>query len=218
MPVRMDQVFFITGIFNYKAMKKAALLVITLILILIFQSCSKEGTTITAAKSEIKINFKGKQYTITPAESPSLYAASVSIPLANSTGGQQQISRVSFYGESSQIALGTAAFRKGGPEGTYTFEALLGQYNQYWRLGAFYQHSQDLPSLSFGTTVPAPGDITAVVLVDKTAGNISYIPVPSTSSMTVTTSTDKQISGSFNLQVKNGTVTENVTGTFTVVK
>jgi hypothetical protein len=199
-------------------MKKTANLVIASILILLSQSCTKESTSTTAAKSEIKINFKGKLYTITPAESPSLYAASVSLPLANSTGGQQQISRVSFYGESSQIAVGTAAFKKGGPEGTYAFEALLGQYSQYWKLGAFYQHSQDLPSLSFTTTVPSPGDITAVVLVDKTAGNIAYIPVPSASSLTITTATDKQISGSFNLQVKNGAVTENVTGTFSVVK
>jgi hypothetical protein len=101
-------------------------------------------------------------------------------PLANSTGGQQQISRVSFYGESSQIALGTAVSKEGGPEGTYSFEALLGQYSKYWRVEAFYQHSQDLPSLSFGTTVPAPGDITVVVLVDKTEVNKSYMPVPAT--------------------------------------
>jgi hypothetical protein len=199
-------------------MKKTANLIIASLIVLLTQSCTKESTSTTAAKSQIKINFKGKAYTITPVESPSLYAASVSLPLANSTSGQQQISRVSFYGESSQIALGTAAFKKGGPEGTYSFEALLGQYSQYWRLGAFYQHSQDLPSLSFGTTVPAPGDITAVVLVDKTAGNISYMPVPATSSLTITTATDKQISGSFNLQVRNDAVTETVTGTFSVVK
>jgi hypothetical protein len=214
----MDPAFILTGILNLKNMKKTANLIIASVIVLLTQSCTKESTSTTAAKSEIKINFKGKSYTITPAESPSLYAASVSLPLANSTGGQQQISRVSFYGESSQIALGTAAFKKGGPEGTYSFEALLGQYSQYWRLGAFYQHSQDLPSLSFTTTVPAPGDITAVVLVDKTAGNIGYIPVPSASSLTITTATDKQISGSFNLQVRNGAVTETVTGTFSVVK
>lgn len=199
-------------------MKKTANLIIALILILISNSCKKESTSTPAAKSEIKILFKGKSYTITPAESPSLYAASVSLPIANATGGQQQISRVSFYGESSQIAVGTAAFKKGGPVGTYSFEALLGEYSQYWRLGAFYQHKQDLPSLSFTTTVPAAGDIIAVVFVDKTAGNIGYIPVPSASTLTITTSTDKQISGSFNLQVKNGSVTENVTGTFSVVK
>jgi hypothetical protein len=214
----MDHAFILTGIFNLKNMKKTANLIIASLIVLLSQSCTKESASTTAAKSQIKINFKGKSYTITPAESPSLYAASVSLPLANSTGGQQQISRVSFYGESSQIALGTAAFKKGGPEGTYSFEALLGQYSQYWRLGAFYQHSQDLPSLSFTTTVPAPGDITAVVLVDKTAGNMAYIPVPSTSNLTITTATDKQIAGSFNLQVKNGAVTETVTGTFSVVK
>lgn len=199
-------------------MKKRTVLIISSILILISQSCTKESSSTPAAKSEVKINFKGKLYTITPVESPALYAASISLPIANSTGGQQQISRVSFSGESSQIAVGVAAFKKGGPEGLYSFESLAGEYGTYWRLGAYYQHSQSLPSISLTNNVPAPGDITAVVLVDKTVGNVSYIPVPSSSSITVTTSTDKQISGSFNLQVKNGTVTENVSGTFSVVK
>jgi hypothetical protein len=199
-------------------MTKSARLIILGIIILITQSCTKENSSSATSKSEIKVTFKGKSYTITSTDYPSLYAASASLPIANSTGGQQQISRVSFYGENSQIAFGTAAFKKGAPEGTYAYEALSGQYGTFWKLGAFYQHSQDLPSNSLNNNVPAPGEITAVVLVDRTAGNIAYIPVPSTSSLTVTTATDKQISGSFNLQVKNGAVTENVTGSFSVVK
>jgi hypothetical protein len=135
-------------------MKKTANFIIASILILLSHSCTKESTITPAAKSEIKINFKGKSYTITQAESPSLYAASVSLPIANATGGQQQISRVSFYGESSQIAVGTAAFKKGGPEGTYAIKALLGSPSQYWRLGAFintvkifHHYHLQLPSL-----------------------------------------------------------------------
>lgn len=106
-------------------------------------------------------------------------------PLVNSTGVHKQIFRVSFYGESSLIAIGTVAFKKAGPEGTYSFEAFLGQYSQYWRLGVFYQHSQDVPWLSFRTTIPAPGDFTVVVLVDKTEVNKSYIPVPATAKPSV---------------------------------
>lgn len=181
-------------------------------------SCSKESSSSTTTKSEIKVTFKGKTQTITKTDYPSLYAATLSFPLPSSSGGQQQISRVSFYGENTQIGIGTAAFKKGTPDGTYSFEALLGQYNQYWRLGAFYQHTVDVPAPSFSTSVPAVGEIMAIVLVDKTAGNTSYMPVPSASTVTVTTATDKQITGTFNLQVKNGSTTETATGSFNFIK
>lgn len=192
-------------------------LLLVSVAILLF-SCSKESSSTTTTKSEIKVTFRGKTQTITKTDYPSLYAATSSIPVATSTGGQQQLSRVSFYGENSQIAVGTAAFKKGTPDGTYSFEALLGQYNQYWRLGAFYQHSQDVPAPSSSSSVPAAGEIIAVVIVDKTAGNAAYIPVPSACSVSVTSATDKQITGTFNLQVKNGSTTETATGSFNFVK
>lgn len=199
-------------------MKKNFCLGLLATVTLLLHSCTKENATSSTTKSEVKVTFKGKTHSITTTDYPSLYAASLSFPIPNATGGQQQISRVSFYGENTQIAVGTAAFKKGTPDGTYSFEALLGQYSQYWRLGAFYQHSQDLPSLSFATTVPTTGEITAIVLVDKTAGNTAYMPVPSSCSVSVTSATDKQITGTFTLQVKNGTTTETATGSFNFIK